>query len=461
MYGNTFAFSSSALRSIRLEAERSQDFRHDNSTVLRYLPERRTLGRENGIRSYSETPVVCRDMLIHNALFTGDLERVQQHFTKHAATNLVIESRGEEMRWICRKQGLWSLTYEQELTTPLHITASRGYTDCLRHLLLRGADVDFSPGGQTPLHEACENSCTESVQLLLSHGANPNAVSEDGYCPLHCCKTTNSIQCAKLLLQYGAHVNVETEEEDDTPLHIAARQGLEEHVNLFLDYGASLEKQNDEGHTPLNAACNQSHHPEDIDHYYSVCKQLIENGANIHTLDRDQQRPLHLACKNANPKVVELLLAHGANVNIMNYSGNTAMQNVLQVVAYKPDHQPEVIVRALLNHGSVRIWPGALTKVLKYCSSSPRTIEALINSYDRVRVSDSWVDAVSPEIVQKHLDFYQSLFCLSQKPRSLQHLTRCAIRNYLEGRLHLVLPKLPLPPALLQFLMLSFEDILY
>lgn len=29
--------------------------------------------------------------------------------------------------------GLWSLTYEQELTTPLHITAGRGFTECLRH----------------------------------------------------------------------------------------------------------------------------------------------------------------------------------------------------------------------------------------------------------------------------------------------------------------------------------------
>nr|XP_033788640.1 ankyrin repeat and SOCS box protein 10 isoform X2 [Geotrypetes seraphini] len=360
-------------------------------------------------------------------------------------------------RWL----RLWSLTYEQELTTPLHITASRGYTECLRYLLSRGADVDFAPGGQTPLHEACENSCTESVRLLLSYGANPNAVSEDGYCPLHYCKSPSSIQCAKLLLKNGANVNAETEEEDDTALHIAARQGLEEHVNLFLRYGASLEKANHEGHTPLNAACNQSHRPEDIDHYYSVCKQLIENGASVHTSDRDQQRPLHLACKNANPKVVELLLAHGANVNIMNYSGNTAMQNILQVVAYKLEHQPEVIVRALLNHDSVRIWPGALTKVLKYCGSSPRTIEAIINAYDRLRINESWVEVVPPEIVQKHLDFYQSLFCLSQKPRSLQHLTRCAIRNFLEGRLHLVLPNLPLPPALLEFLMLSFEDILY
>ncbi|XP_029442396.1 ankyrin repeat and SOCS box protein 10 [Rhinatrema bivittatum] len=403
------------------------------------------------------------------ALLQGDLDTVTRITSDTPRTSLhpntVFDTSDLEewknYRFNFRWLRLWSLTYEQELTTPLHITASRGYTECLSHLLMRGADVEFAPGGLTPLHEACESSSTECVRLLLSYGANPNAVSEDGNFPLHYCKTPSSIHCVKLLLQYGADVDARTEEEGDTPLHVVARQGLEEHVDLFLRHGASVDKRNEEGQTPLNAACNQSHRPEDIDHYYGVCKQLIQSGADVHTLDRDEQRPLHLACKNANPKVVELLLARGANVNIMNYSGNTAMQNVLQVVSYKLEHQPEIIVRALLNHDSVRVWPGALTKVLKYCSSSPRTIEALINSYDRLRVNESWVDAVPPEIVQKHWDFYQSLFCLGQKPRSLQHLTRCAIRNYLEGRLHRVLSDLPLPPTLLQFLMLRFEDVLY
>lgn len=90
--------------------------------------------------------------------------------------------------------GLWSLSYEQELTTPLHITASRGYTECLRLLLLRGAAVDFAPGGKTALHEACSAARTDCVRLLLSFGANPEAVSEDGYKPLHLCKSPDSLE---------------------------------------------------------------------------------------------------------------------------------------------------------------------------------------------------------------------------------------------------------------------------
>uniref|UniRef100_A0A8C3SLY2 Ankyrin repeat and SOCS box containing 10 n=1 Tax=Chelydra serpentina TaxID=8475 RepID=A0A8C3SLY2_CHESE len=212
-----------------------------------------------GFRSRRMEPIECRDVLVQNALFTGDLEAVQKHFTESAAVNLIIESKGDELRWTSQKFGLWSLTYEQELTTPLHITAGRGYLDCLQHLLLRGAAVDLAPGGTTALHEACAAARTDCARLLLSFGADPTSVSEAGHQPLHLCKSPASIQCAKLLLQYGASVNSPTEEEEDTALHVAARHGLEEHVQLFLSHGAGLEAKNEEGQTPLNAACAQAH----------------------------------------------------------------------------------------------------------------------------------------------------------------------------------------------------------
>ncbi|NWT06446.1 ASB10 protein, partial [Mionectes macconnelli] len=406
-------------------------------------------------------PLECRDLLVQNALFTGDLDMVQKFFTKSAAINLIIETRGDVLRWTSRKRGLWSLSYEQELTTPLHITASRGYTDCLRLLLLRGAAVDFAPGGKTALHEACAAASTECVRLLLGSGADPEAVSEDGYRPLHLCKSPDSIECVRQLLQHGASANSRTEEEKDTALHVAARHGLAEHVQLLLHHRAELEAKNEEGQTPLNAACAQHHQPQDMDRYYRVCQLLVESGASINAADRDRQHPLHLACKNANAQIAELLLARGANVNVMNYGGNTALHNILQVAAYKLEHRPELVVRALLNHGAVRIWPGSLLKVLRYCHTCPRIIEALVNSYTHVCVSEDWVEAVPVEVIQKYSRFYQSLFSLERRPRSLQHLARCTLRTLLEGRLLLVLPQLHLPSALHQFLLLGFEDVLY
>ncbi|KAM9387551.1 ankyrin repeat and SOCS box protein 10 [Phaethornis superciliosus] len=455
-------FSSATQHLLELDEEQQDQWKHSQCTRHQYHPGEHSLSSPvQGHQNSRLEPLECQDLLVQNALFTGDLEMVQKYFTKSTAINLIIETKGDELRWTSRKLGLWSLGYKQELTTPLHITSSRGYTECLRLLLLRGADPDFAPGGKTALHEACAAANTDCAHLLLTFGADPEAVSEDGYKPLHLCKSPGSIQCVQQLLQHGASVNSQTEEEGDTALHIAARHGLADHVQLLLHHGAELEAENKEGQTPLNAACAQPHPPQDMDRYYRVCQLLVESGASINTSDRDQQRPLHLACKNANAQVAELLLARGASVNVMSYSGNTALHNILQTAAYKLEHHPELVVQALLNRGAVRIWPGALLKVLRYCHTCPRVIEALINSYDRVRVTEDWVGAVPKEVVQKHPHFYQSLFLLEQRPRSLQHLARYTIRTFLEGRLLLVLPQLHLPSVLHRFLLLSFEDVLY
>lgn len=42
----------------------------------------------------------------------------------------------------------------------------------------------------------------------------------------------------------------------------------------------------------------------------------------------------------------------------------------------------------------------SLAQVLRYCHTCPRVIEALMNSYDHVRVSEEWVEAVPAEVVQ-------------------------------------------------------------
>ncbi|MBN3309384.1 ASB10 protein, partial [Amia calva] len=444
---SSFAFTSMALRSLRLEEDLLERQRFRKRLVApqanRYLlqKEARQQGKGQKTGSSTEPPPVCQDLVVQNAIFSGDLETIRELFPKGTSVNFIIESRGEDLRWISKEMGLWSLTYEQELTTPIHITAARGYTDCLKHLLMRGSDVDMAPGGKTALHEACENATTECARLLLAFGASANAVTEDGLMPLHLCTTPESLQCAKLLLQFGATVNGRSLEEDDTPLHVAARYGLPGHMDLYLRYGAAIERQNDEGQTPLNCACSQPQSVNELERYYQVCQLLVGAGANIHACDQDRQSPLHMACKNANPEAVELLLQRGASVNSMSYSGDAPMHNILKGVAYKLEHQPERIVRSLLNHGSIRVWPGALPKFL---------IGLAIRS-----------PSVPLSPLQKHSSFYESLFSLMHSPRSLQHLVRCRLRTLLEGRLHLVVSQLGLPTFLQNYLLLAFTDALH
>ncbi|XP_014046643.1 ankyrin repeat and SOCS box protein 10 isoform X1 [Salmo salar] len=464
--GGSFVFTPMALRSLQLDEDMLERDKYKKQLASHQLngymlkKEARDRVGPAPMRSctYVRPPAVCHDLVIQNAIYTGDTDAVQRFFPRGVTSNLIIEPQGGDMRWVARGEGLWSLTYEQQLTTPLHITAGRGFVDCLRHLLQRGASVDLAPGGTTALHEACQNGQPQCVKLLLSHGANSNAISEDGLMPLHMCTSPESLVCAKHLLQFGAAINGRSLNEDNTPLHVAAQNGLPGHTELYLHYGAALEKRNDDGLTPLNAACSQPQEKDDLERYTKVCELLLATGADVNTEDQDKQSPLHMACKNVNPDVVDRLLAHGACVNTMCYSGNAPMQNVLKVVAYKAEHKPERVVRSLLNHGSIRVWPGALPEVLKYCCVSPRTIEVLLNAYDRLKVTDDWVEAVSPEMFKEHKGFYESVFSLQQTPRSLQHLARWKFRNYLDGRVHKVVPQLDLPTFIKNFLLLEFRD---
>lgn len=50
-------------------------------------------------------PAVCHDVVIHNALYTGDLEAMQHFFPRGSTANLIIEPQGGEMRWAARGEG--------------------------------------------------------------------------------------------------------------------------------------------------------------------------------------------------------------------------------------------------------------------------------------------------------------------------------------------------------------------
>ncbi|XP_077470448.1 ankyrin repeat and SOCS box protein 10 isoform X3 [Stigmatopora argus] len=461
MSRGSFVFSSNALRSLQLDEEMLErdkyKHRFASQHLLSYTLKKEALGRTPPKSSSVSKPTVCRDVVIQNALYTGNLEATQQLFPRGSTANLIIEPQGGEMRWVARGKGLWSLAYEQELTTPLHITAGRGFAECLKVLLQRGASVDLSPGGITALHESCAHCEPECTRILLMHGANANAVTEDGLMSLHLCSSPESLECAKHLIQYGAAINGRTLDEEDTPLHVAARNGLVDHVELYLRYGATVDKKNDEGLTPLNAACSQPQEPQDLQRYFNLCKMLMKAGADIHTSDQDKHTPLHMACKNVNAHLVELLLASGAKVNDMDYGGEAPMHNILKVACYKLTHSPERVVRALLNYGSIRVWPGALPMVLRHCSQSPQTIEVLLNAYSHLKVNDTWIESVPPEVMKEHKEFYESVFSLARTPRCLQHLSRCKLRSLLEGRLNKVVPRLELPTFVKNYLLLDYR----
>ncbi|XP_044037322.1 ankyrin repeat and SOCS box protein 16 [Siniperca chuatsi] len=464
MSKDTFPFTSTSLRSLRLE----QEFQ-EWEDARRALAHRRAMTRAPLPRAPRPPPrqqqqlqevrapppqVRCRDTAVHNTFMCGDMKGVYAVLKDPAMVNALMETVHEEMVW-APEMGMWTLSSKVKQTSALRLAASRGHTGCVEELLFRGAEVNADPGGNTALHDACIGGHAVCVQLLLSHGADPELLAADGSAPLHFCTSVQSFQCAELLLEGGAEVSVRMRESRLTPLHMAARRGLEEHVELFLSHGADVLATNREGETPLNAACSGAERPSEAGRYLRVIQKLLGAGADPRTAGRKQHTPLHNACANCCPRIVDVLLQHGAKADVANCAGYTPMDCLLQVVEDYPDQQPEAIARSLLNHGAKPVSP----KMLKRCVLSPATLEVMLNSYTSIPPCE-WMDSLSSEIYEEQRSFLDLVCQRSGQPRSLQHLCRCALRLHLGARCYSAVSELDIPSSVRDYLLLCNDGTL-
>lgn len=110
MSKETFTFTSSTLRSLRLQQEMLEweDRRRAasrQSVSRRYQP---SLGSLSALPKPARRPQYCRDPAVHNALYTGDLPRVRSIFKDESTANLIVETLSEELVWSAEmgKKGL-------------------------------------------------------------------------------------------------------------------------------------------------------------------------------------------------------------------------------------------------------------------------------------------------------------------------------------------------------------------
>ncbi|XP_016351066.1 ankyrin repeat and SOCS box protein 18 [Sinocyclocheilus anshuiensis] len=408
-----------------------------------------------------------RSLWLYRAVVKGDTRGLRNLLKRnYIDVNVFYNVSCEELEWQAHTDttfgpsGLWSLEYKRELTSPLCIAAAQGFTECLLYLLEHGAHPNLIAGGKAALHEACVNANNECVELLLEHEANPNQMTDDGLTALHLCRAPQSLCCAKALVRYGAKVNLSSEEEDETPLHVAARHGLPHHAQLYLRFGACVNHSSSSGETPLGVVCGVAQEKtvdSQDEGYLEICCLLLAYGANINSADKERRSPLHKAARNVQLKLVELLLDHGADINAIDYNGCSPLSSVLQSSVVRQEWEPHRVVQTLLNHGSIKVWPQALLKVLTACAEAPKTVEILFNSYTLVPVTPKWVEAIPEDIFHFHRTFYESLFALEYKPRSLQHLCRSALRKQFGKNCCSLIPRLSVPKPLQQYLLLEPE----
>ena len=178
----------------------------------------------------------------------------------------------------------------------------------------------------------------EVIQMLLEHGADPNARSITTDTALMIAVEKCPLESVELLLKRGAEVNA-ARAGGETALYYASFRRDVNLLNLLLDRGAGVNPKTNSFPILICAVCNQP---------YDRVKTLIDRGADVNAKSPDGQTALFRAAQSADRNTIQLLLRKGADVNAK--CPNGGLGNTALKVAFSCGHMD--IARLLVAGGA-------------------------------------------------------------------------------------------------------------
>jgi len=175
----------------------------------------------------------------------------------------------------------------------------------LREGTLQGAD------GQKLLELACEHGHTGCVRVLLNAGCNPRASSrEDGMVPLHLAAKNGHLDSLQLLLEWSVSTNRQ-DDEGHTPLFLALCEGHQGCADRLLHAGSSLQAVTKSGYTTIHAAVS-GNLPDALRILLVHLRTSLDKSEVtqvVNYTDKDGSSALHFAASRGYRGCVEVLCA--------------------------------------------------------------------------------------------------------------------------------------------------------
>ncbi|KAJ8679243.1 hypothetical protein QAD02_015030 [Eretmocerus hayati] len=166
--------------------------------------------------------------------------------------------------------------------TPLHLACLYDKPECVKALLLVGADVNISaseggattPGyigdflhnrpnslksddmkyGGTPLHWCCSR---DVVNVLIEKKCDIDALNFEGRTALHVMVIRKRLDCVAALLSHMANINI-VDNDGNTALHLAVKESTPSIVQLLIAFGADLDAKNCKDQSPRHIVNNDN-----------------------------------------------------------------------------------------------------------------------------------------------------------------------------------------------------------
>ncbi|XP_067432056.1 ankyrin repeat domain-containing protein 61-like isoform X1 [Thunnus thynnus] len=253
---------------------------------------------------------------------------------------------------------------------PLHLAASYRRVQSMQSLMSAGADPEIRDQlGRTTLHllisawpsilttwlkpgsklqTAAIGVCGQAeacLRLLCEHGVNISAEveGESHQTALHLSVSYAALSAVQILASYGADVNA-VDSSGMTPLHMAAGILHKDIIAILIRQGADINMGvKHSGNTPLHLAvvAMAMKTSKTLEEDISCISELLEGGAEPDAVNKAGMTPLQDACSMGNKELVDLLLRYGANINKLSRSGENCLFLFL-------NHRPNIRNSSLL-----------------------------------------------------------------------------------------------------------------
>jgi ankyrin repeat protein len=196
----------------------------------------------------------------------------------------------------------------------------RSYFKYLIYLYVFAGFSSSFGGSYEDYFSAIQRDDGGTVKVLLQRGFDPNTVDPQGRHGLLLAFRVPALKVVDILLaEPKTKVEVRSD-RDESPLMLAAFNGLTEVCEKLIAKDADVNKP---GWTPLHYAATGGH--------VAVIRLLLENHAYIDAASPNGSTPLMMAAMYGSASAVKLLLESGADSALKNDLGLTAIDFALRV----------------------------------------------------------------------------------------------------------------------------------
>ncbi|KAF4467239.1 ankyrin repeat-containing [Fusarium albosuccineum] len=208
-----------------------------------------------------------------------------------------------------------NIASEADLNSLIRVN-SRLHNILIGHIYRYNSNVCHS----SALLWAAEHGQESTARKSLDAGSNVETVNEQDQTPLSLAAAQGHVPLVRLLLTYR-DIDVNSRDENDqTPLSHAAEHGHEEVIKLLLARDSvDINARDCDGRTPLLVAAMQG--------FESIVRLLLQcNGIDINMRDEDGRTPLIAAAMFRRRKVANCLLQHAdIDIKAQDCEGLTAL----------------------------------------------------------------------------------------------------------------------------------------